>query len=77
MALTQLSYLPLLLSWTSSQIACQHWTLCIVNISHQKKLSLRQNLVTDAAVLHLSSWNTLPSLKVNIFYLIAAFKWRI
>lgn len=36
----------------------------IANLSHLKKLSLRQNLVTDAAVLPLSSWSALASLEV-------------
>lgn len=36
----------------------------IGNLSHLKKLSLRQNLITDAAVQPLSSWNTLSSLEV-------------
>lgn len=35
----------------------------IGNLSHLKKLSLRQNLITDAAVQPLSSWNTLSSLE--------------
>ncbi|KAH1235904.1 Protein phosphatase 1 regulatory inhibitor subunit PPP1R7 [Glycine soja] len=35
----------------------------IGNLSHLKKLSLRQNLITDAAVLPLSSWNAISSLE--------------
>ncbi|KAG2410977.1 Protein phosphatase 1 regulatory inhibitor subunit PPP1R7-like protein [Vigna angularis] len=35
----------------------------IANLSHLKKLSLRQNLVTDNAVLPLSSWSALASLE--------------
>lgn len=38
----------------------------IGNLSHLKKLSLRQNLITDAAVLPLSSWNALSSLEVTL-----------
>ncbi|RDY00858.1 Protein phosphatase 1 regulatory subunit 7, partial [Mucuna pruriens] len=35
----------------------------IGNLSHLKKLSLRQNLITDAGVHPLSSWNALSSLE--------------
>ncbi|XP_020221389.1 protein phosphatase 1 regulatory inhibitor subunit PPP1R7 homolog [Cajanus cajan] len=35
----------------------------IGNLSHLKKLSLRQNLITDAAVQPLSSWNAISALE--------------
>lgn len=39
----------------------------IGQLSDLKKLSLRQNLITDAAVDPLSSWNALSSLEVLFF----------
>lgn len=40
----------------------------IANLSHLNKLSLRQNLITDDAVLPLSSWTSLSALQVNSFF---------
>jgi len=47
----------------------------IAQLSDLKKLSLRQNLITDAAVVPLSSWNTLSSLEVLSLSLLLGSVW--
>ena len=47
----------------------------IAQLSDLKKLSLRQNLITDAAVVPLSSWNTLSSLEVLFLSLLLRSVW--
>lgn len=50
----------------------------IAQLSDLKKLSLRQNLITDAAVVPLSSWNTLSSLEVlSLFLLLGSVSMRL
>lgn len=41
----------------------------ISQLSNLKKLSLRQNLLTDEGVLPLSSWHSISALQVMIFFL--------
>lgn len=47
----------------------------IAQLSDLKNLSLRQNLITDAAVVPLSSWNTLSSLEVLSLSLLLGSVW--